>query len=310
MAAARDDRQGVVEQRLLDDVVDRRRVAQGADQEIDHAVSQPAEQPVVGRGDHPRPRARALAGEGVQRVGEQLGAGEGHRADDDFPGIGVEPLGDLGEALLELGVGERGVAGEDRGRRRQLDALARGDEQGRPHDALEVARGAMDRRLRQLQLARGKAEIAIELHRRQRAQLRDREQPGEAGDAVAGPTRVSPERLARARLDQGEGARDAVMEQSPDLGRAHAVGAEDEQLGAEPRLELRQGLSDRRLRKMDALGRARRAAVFDRGGEGAQVSEVGDVGPHGAAASRLAALITKTYGRGRIRTGQPRPAGE
>ena len=304
MAAPRDDRQRVVEQRLLDDVVDRRRIAQRADQEIDDAIAQPAEQPVVGGGDDPHPRPRPLAGQRVERVGQQFGAGERHRADDDLAGVGVEPFADLGEALQQFGMGERGVAGEDRRRRRQLDALARGDEQRRAHDALEVARGAVDRRLRQLQLARGEAEIAVELHRRQRAQLRDGQQPREAGDAVAGAARLGAERLARAALDQREGARDAVVEQQPDLGRPHAVGADDEQLGAEPRLELGQRLGDRRLRKMDAFGGARRAAMFDRGGEGAQVTQVGDVGPHDAAATLLATLITKTYGRGGIRTGQ------
>ena len=239
-----------------------------------------------------------------------MGAGERHRADDNLAGVGVEPFADFGEALQQLRMGERGVTGEDRRRWRQLDALARGDEQRRADDAFKVARGAMNRRLRQLQLARREAEIAVELHRRQRAQLRHRQQPRQARHAVAGPARVGAEGLARAVLDQCEGAGDAVVEQPSDLGWPHAVGADDEQLGAESRFELGQSLGDRRLRKMDAFGRARRAAVFDRSGEGAQVTQVGDVGPHDAAAALSATLITRTYGRGGIRTGQAAPAGE
>ena len=61
MAAPRDDRQRIVEQRLLHDVVDRRRLAQRADEKVDHAVAQPAQQPVVGGGDDLHPRQRPLA---------------------------------------------------------------------------------------------------------------------------------------------------------------------------------------------------------------------------------------------------------
>ena len=152
----------------------------------------------------------------------------------------------------------------------------------RADDALEVARGAVDRRLRQFQLARGEAEIAVELHRRQRAQLCDGQQPRRNGRPPSARRASPPQRFARADLDQRESARDAVVEQQPDLGRPHAVGADDEQLGAEPRLELGQRLGDRRLRKMDTLGGARRPAVLDGGDEGAQVAQVGDLGPHAA----------------------------
>ena len=169
----------------------------------------------------------------------------------------------------------------------------------------------MDRRLRQLQLARREAEIAVELHRRQGAQLRHRQLPRQAADRVAGPARLGAERLARALLDQREGARDAIVEQLADFGRPHAVGADDEQLGAEPRLELGQRLGHRRLRKMNVLGGARRAAMFDRGGESPQVTEVGNVDPHARATGRFGHSYNKNlWQRRQFELAQSRPAGE
>ena len=87
MVAPGDDHERIVEQRFLDDVVHRRRIAQRTDQHVDVAVAQALQEIVAGSVDHADPDSRMDGRQRVDRDGQDVRPGQRQGSDHDCAGL-------------------------------------------------------------------------------------------------------------------------------------------------------------------------------------------------------------------------------
>ena len=139
MVGARDYGELVGEQLGLHNVVDRNRIPQGTDENVNSTVPQAMKQPIICAVQHSNLNIGPQLREFVDRVPQNVAADQGQR-DDRYAGrIVAQPGIDLGKTPIEFGKSELRLTRQCSRSRREFDPLCGFVEQDHSRQPLQVA---------------------------------------------------------------------------------------------------------------------------------------------------------------------------
>src|SRR5690606_32722954 len=187
MAGPHDQRKLVIEDTLLHNVVDRRRIAERADQEVNLAVAKAMQEILVAPVDDADLDIGAAFRDIRDSRRQDMRAGKRHGTNDDAAAVDAFIGPDLHLSLLQFGEGKLDVAGENFRGWRKFDPLPGLAKERDRREPLEIARGAVEGRLGNPDKAGSEAEIAGLGDGDQRAKLHAGDELVEIGKTLAAP---------------------------------------------------------------------------------------------------------------------------